>query len=152
MASAAPDSSRRFELRFTATRDGFARAFEELRQGLDGLPLDPRARFSVELIFEELVANVVRHGTQPAGNTTVSVTVALERDCLRLTFVDDGLAFDPRGHPEPPPARDLEHASIGGRGLMLVRSVSTSLQYERTPKGQNRLTIGVAIDPTSSPG
>lgn len=151
MASAAPDSSRRFELRLPGTRDGFARGFDELRRGLDRLPLDPRARFSAELVFEELMANVVRHGAQPGGGTTISVSVALEQDGVRLTFVDDGAAFDPRSHPDPPPPSDLEHAPVGGRGLMLVRSVSTSLEYERTPEGQNRLTIRVPIDPTSTP-
>ena len=146
MAGAANDGPRRAELRLEATREGFAAGFEELRRTLDAFPLDSRARFSVELVFEEVVANVVRHGARPGGQTTITLEVALDDDAVRLTFLDDGVAFDPRDRPDPIPAVDLEHAEAGGRGLMLIRSVSRSLEYARTPEGQNRLTVTVSRD------
>src|SRR5215469_14507898 len=73
VAGAAPESCRRFDLRLPATREGFAAGFDELRRGLDALPLDARARFSVELVFEEVVANLVRHGCRSDGQTTLSL-------------------------------------------------------------------------------
>jgi len=148
MASAAAPISRRFELRLAATRPAFAQAFDELRRGLDLMQLAPRPRFAAELVFEEVVANVVRHGVRPDGETQVSVAVALEDGVVRLTFLDDGVPFDPRGRPDPAPAQDLEHAAVGGRGLMLIRSVASAVEYLRTPEGQNRLTVSVAIDAT----
>jgi anti-sigma regulatory factor (Ser/Thr protein kinase) len=146
VAGATNDGSRRAELRLEATREGFAVGFEELRRTLDAFPLDKRARFSAELLFEEVVANVVRHGTMPNRRTTLSLEVALEDDAVRLTFLDDGVPFDPRDRPDPIPAVDLEHAEAGGRGLMLIRSVSRSVEYARTPEGQNRLTVTVSRD------
>ena len=146
MATATSDGSQRAELRLEATRDGFAAGFDDLRKVLNAFPLDPRARFSVELVFEEVVANVVRHGGRPDRRTTLSLEVALLDDAICLTFRDDGVAFDPRGRPDPVPAADLEHAETGGRGLMLIRSVSRSLEYARTPEGQNRLTVTVSRD------
>jgi len=148
VTGAAPQSSRRIELHFAATREGFAAAFAELRSGLDALSLDGRPRFSVELVFEEVVANVVRHGARPDGRTAISLEVLVEDDAIRLTFLDDGRAFDPRQRPDPAPPRDLEHAEIGGRGLMLIRSVCKGLEYARTPEGQNRLTVSVSRDAT----
>ena len=55
-----------------------------------------------------------------------------------------------RWGPAPAPAKDLEHADVGGRGLMLIRSVSTAMEYLRTPEGQNRLTVTVPIHATSA--
>jgi len=150
--SGPPESPRRFELTIPATRSGFARGFDELRRGLDTLSLDPRARFSAELVFEEVVANVLRHGTRPGTENRVSVDVQLVDDALRLTFLDDGLAFDPRGRPDPEPASDLEHAEIGGRGLMLIRCFSSAMEYERTPEGQNRLSVLVRAGQRAGPG
>ena len=49
-------------------------------------------------------------------------------------FLDDGAAFDPRNRANPPPARDLEHAETGGRGLMLIRSVSTAAGVPPLPR------------------
>lgn len=152
MAGSAPQSSRRIELRLAATQEGFAAAFDELRRGLDSLCLDARARFSVELIFEEVVANVVRHGARSDGRTTLSLEIVLRDDSVQLTFLDDGMEFDPRERPDPAPAQDLEHAETGGRGLMLIRSVSKSLEYARTPEGRNRLTVTVSRDATGGAG
>jgi anti-sigma regulatory factor (Ser/Thr protein kinase) len=147
-----PESPRRFELTIPATRSGFARGFDELRRGLDTLSLDPRVRFSAELIFEEVVANVLRHGTRPGAETRVSLEVTLEQGSLRLTFLDDGAAFDPRGRPDPAPPTDLEHAETGGRGLMLIRSFSSAVEYQRTPEGQNRLSVLVRAGQRAGPG
>jgi anti-sigma regulatory factor (Ser/Thr protein kinase) len=152
VAGAPTESNRRIDLRLAATREAFAAGFDELRRGLDTLPLDARARFSVELIFEEVVANLVRYGTRPEGETTLNLEVLLRDDTVQLTFLDDGVPFDPRERPDPAPARDLEHAQTGGRGLMLIRSVSKTLEYARTPEGQNRLTVAVSRDATSGPG
>ena len=153
MASAAlPGSPRRFELTLPATRSGFARGFDELHRGLDALQLDPRGRFAAELVFEEVVANVLRHGTQPGTETRVSLAVELQGDDLRLTVLDDGVPFDPRDRPDPAPPTDLEHAEAGGRGLMLIRSVSSSVEYQRTPEGQNRLIIAVRAKKRAAPG
>ena len=149
MAGTAPESCRRFELRLDATPEGFASAFDELRSALDTLSLSGRPRLSVELVFEEVVANVVRHGARPDGRTTISLELVLEDDAVRLTFLDDGIAFDPRQRPDPAPAQDLEHAETGGRGLMLIRSVCKQLEYALTPEGQNRLTATVSRDATA---
>jgi len=150
VGGSAPQSSRRIELRLEATREGFANAFDQLRSVLDTLSLSGRPRLSLELVFEEVVANVVRHGTRPDGVTTVSLEVLLQDDSVRLTFLDDGPPFDPRERPDPAPARDLEHAETGGRGLMLIRSVCNELEYARTPEGHNRLTVVVPRDAATS--
>ena len=149
MAGTSPESCRRIELRLDSTREGFAAAFDQLRSGLDTLSLSGRPRLSVELVFEEVVANVVRHGARPDGRTSISLELVLQDNGIRLTFLDDGIPFDPRQRPDPAPAQDLEHAATGGRGLMLIRSVCNELQYSRTPEGQNRLTATVSRDATA---
>jgi anti-sigma regulatory factor (Ser/Thr protein kinase) len=83
------------------------------------------------------------------AQTTLSLEVELRDHDVQLTFQDDGVRFDPRDRPDPAPPRDLEHAKTGGRGLMLIRSVSTALEYTRTPEGRNRLTVTVSRDATA---
>ena len=144
MGSAPPsETSRRFELTLPATRAGFAQGFDELRRGLDSLPLDPGTRFAAELVFEEVVANVVRHGATPGTEVRISLSAELEGGRLRLTFLDNGLSWDPSDRSDPPPPTDLEHTQIGGRGLLLIRSASSSVVYQRTPEGRNRLIVVV---------
>jgi serine/threonine-protein kinase RsbW len=127
-----------FAMRFSGTLEDFERAFGALRAALDTQPLDAAARYNVELVFEEIVANVVRHGATKGHRVDVRVTLELSAAAITLTFDDDGVAFDPRSRTDPPPkAREGQ----GGFGLMLVHRVAGSLAYLRTAEGRNRLTV-----------
>jgi len=128
-------------LAFPATMAAFGPAFDDLRVALDAQPLDPGARFNVELVFEEIVANIVRHGAPPGRTAAIRVSFAVEPDVLVMTFEDDGIAFDPRRRPDPVPAKSLDEAEEGGLGLMMVRRAASALDYERTAGGLNRLVV-----------
>lgn len=131
----------RVEIRFSGTHAGFAQAFARLRGVLDAQELDAASRYSAELIFEEVVANIVKHGAPDGRELDVHVTLEPRADSIVLTFDDDGVQFDPRGRPDPLPAKSLAEAKIGGFGLMLVRRAASALDYRRTAEGRNQLTV-----------
>jgi serine/threonine-protein kinase RsbW len=132
------------EIRFPATREGLAQGFAALRRTLDAQQLDAAPRYHAELVFEEIVANIVKHGTRGANDPDVCVTVEARPETIVLTFEDGGVPFDPSAQREAQPPRSLEDERVGGFGLMLVRRVTTSLDYLRTAEGRNRLTLRVA--------
>jgi anti-sigma regulatory factor (Ser/Thr protein kinase) len=129
------------ELRFLGTLEEFERAYTQLRRALDALQLDAAARYNAELVFEEIVANVVRHGAPGSQESHLHVRVALDLglEAIRLTFEDNGVPFNPRARPDPPPPTSLDHE--GGFGLILVHHAASSIDYERTAEGRNRLTV-----------
>jgi len=133
----------RVEIRFPGTHEGFAQGFAQLRHALDAAALDAGTRYNCELIFEEIVDNIVSHGAVGSRAPDVHVTLEQRDDSIALTFDDDGVPFDPRGRPEPVPARSLEEARIGGFGLMLVHRAASALEYARTAEDRNRLTVRV---------
>jgi anti-sigma regulatory factor (Ser/Thr protein kinase) len=127
-----------FAMRFPGTLEDFERAFTALRRALDPQPIGPATRYNVELVFEEIVANIVRYGATGGRRVEVLATLELGPDSISLTFEDDGIPFDPRPCVDAPPeARQGE----GGFGLMLVHRAASSLAYLRTPEGRNRLTV-----------
>jgi serine/threonine-protein kinase RsbW len=130
--------------RFPGTHAGFADGFDWLRQRLDTEDLGAAARYNVELVFEEIVANIVSHGAVPGQELQVRVTLQSLAALIVLTFEDNGIAFDPCQRTEvPAPAKSLAEAQLGGLGLMLVRRAASTLRYERTADGGNRLTVTV---------
>jgi serine/threonine-protein kinase RsbW len=133
--------AQRVEIRFPATHAAFAQAFVRMLAALDAHRLDEAARYNAELAFEEIVANIVGHGAPDGHELDVCVTLEVRPDAIILTFDDNGVAFDPRGRPDPVPAKSLEEAKVGGFGLMLVRHAASSLDYLRTAEGRNRLTV-----------
>ena len=129
-------------LRFPATLDGFAGASEALRLLLDERGLEGRSRYYVELVFEEIVANIVRHGEAEHLEPEVEVALAFEAAAVVLRFRDDGTPFDPREH--VPDRSGQEDERLGGFGIKIVRHVSSTVDYERTADAQNCLTVTIA--------
>jgi anti-sigma regulatory factor (Ser/Thr protein kinase) len=118
-----------------------------LKQGLNGLgswleshKIELETENRARLVFEEIVTNVIRYGFADSGAHLIHAIAEIDDGDLTLSFDDDGRPFDPRSAPAPKPDHSLAQASIGGRGLMLVRAAARRIEYERT-EGRNRLTV-----------
>jgi anti-sigma regulatory factor (Ser/Thr protein kinase) len=128
-------------LRFPGTLAGFQEAAGVLRGLLDTRRLHGDARYNVELAFEEIATNIIRHGS-PTGD--VELAIAFDDDETVLTFEDDGVPFDPCEQPDPAMPASIDEALVGGLGLVLVRKVSTRIAYERTPQCRNHLRLAIS--------
>ena len=97
-------------LTFPATLDGFNAEFETLRSWLDQERVPPKPHYDAELVYEEVVTNIIRYGyDDPTGQ---SVEVKLERlpDGLMMTFTDSGMAFDPLQSVDPAVPKSIDEA------------------------------------------
>jgi anti-sigma regulatory factor (Ser/Thr protein kinase) len=128
-------------LRFPSQPEGFERAAADVRAALDQAGVAGRARGRAELVFEEVVSNVLRHGAA----RHIDVSVASGDNALVLSFEDDGPPFDPLQQPGPVLPKSVEEANVGGLGLFLVRQVATTLRYDRTRDAKNRLIVTIAL-------
>lgn len=132
----------------TAIEDGRIR----IEQFLAGHALDAKARNRIEVVFEELVANTIRHGFTRNSGQSIHVSVTAGADGVELTFEDDGLAFNPLEMTLPARFTTLEEARIGGQGIPLVVKLSAAVRYEMLkPRGdaagfapQNRMVVRIA--------
>ena len=61
--------------------------------------LQHRARYYCELVFEEVVTNIIKHGYTDDGEHDVEVWLDVRGDGIVLTFEDDGLPFNPLDGP-----------------------------------------------------
>jgi serine/threonine-protein kinase RsbW len=131
-------------LTFAGTRAGFEHGFRQFRSLLDRHHLQPGVRYRCELVFEEVVSNIIRHGYADDREHAISIAVGLRGNHVELEFEDDGVPFDPR---EPVPARAdaPSDSDSGGRGLVLVRSVAGRLDYRRSPQHRNHLTVSIPL-------
>ena len=130
-------------LAFPATRAAFAQAFSDFQRALDDYSLSGPARYRCELVFEEVVTNVIRHGQRNGTARSVHVVLEGRNDEIVIRFEDDGIPFDPtkRALAERKP----DHGSDGGgHGIRLIRTAAQSIEYERTVEERNRLTVTIA--------
>ena len=121
------------------------RAAAALRDALDRCRVTGRSRYHAELVFEEVVTNVIRHSDRGEGAHVIDIDVSLAGDgrAVVLTFEDDGSPFDPLQRPDPQLPKSIADAPVGGLGILVMRMASTDSRYERTANDRNRLTVTV---------
>jgi serine/threonine-protein kinase RsbW len=138
---------------FTRTLRSDPRELEQLLPELAAFlalhHVEASVTYVVQLSVEELLLNVMKHGYH--GETGHSVTMKLDlagANEAMLEVEDEAEAFDPRATPEPDFDNMLRGGREGGLGVHLVRSLSASLDYQRSG---NRNHVRVRIIPLPMP-
>jgi anti-sigma regulatory factor (Ser/Thr protein kinase) len=139
-----------YVVKLPATFAAFGRAAGELRRALEARGIGPKARYNAELVFEEIVSNIIRHGCSDHVQCAVEVTIRFDDDALRMNFQDNGPPFDPRTYELPELPRSPEAAMRGGLGLLLVNKASRRIDYEWTRQSKNHLTVTIALAEATS--
>jgi anti-sigma regulatory factor (Ser/Thr protein kinase) len=106
----------------------------------------PRTVFAARLCVAELAANAIEHGVARSNDDHIVVTLQASDDGIGIEFMDTMEPFDPTAvaAPKPESSPDPAAASVGGRGLMLIRAYSEDLAY-RYDGRYNRVTLKIRL-------
>lgn len=110
------------------------------RMGIDN-PLRRR----VNLVFDELINNIVSYGYPDQGEHTIHISAEIVDSRLKITIGDDGIAFNPFEAPEPEISQELEARQIGGLGIYLIRHLMDEIHYARE-QGDNIVTVFLKLN------
>jgi two-component sensor histidine kinase len=109
-----------------------------------GVPLDADLLYGLLLIVSELVTNAVKHAA--VLSPEVSAEVAIGADWIRFAVEDN--------HPYRPKALETDHARTGGRGLLLVQSITDeaggSCEVAQTPTGGKVIWAVLPLRPAAA--
>jgi two-component sensor histidine kinase len=98
--------------------------------------------YGLLLIVSELVTNAVKHAAVLSPEMAVEVAVGSE--WIRVAVEDS--------HPYRPKALEIEHGRTGGRGLLLVKSITDeaggSCDVTQTPSGGKVIWAALPFYPT----
>jgi two-component sensor histidine kinase len=79
-----------------------------------GVPIDEDVLYGLLVIVSELVTNAVKHAA--VLSPELGVEIAVGPDWIRVAVEDQ--------HPYRPKALETDHARTGGRGLLLVKTIT----------------------------
>ena len=113
-------------------------AFDEVRQTVFSLAGDSPETRQALLACDEWIANVASY----SGANFFAFRCELEDGFLLVSFVDDGVPFDPTR--ERDTEVEFEDFDLGGMGLGIIRMSAVEMRYERR-EGQNVLTLRFAL-------
>jgi serine/threonine-protein kinase RsbW len=135
-----------FEFTAPSTASGLVRCREAMEASplYEGLP--ERLRFAADLALDELATNTIKYGAHEEAPFDFTLNYA--SGTLQIEYKDQGLEFDPWAHAEQKNAAlaaadpDDPDPEIGGRGLIMMREMSATRNYERRD-GSNVITLSV---------
>ncbi len=125
----------------TAGRAAITAAAEWIDAWARAHGLDADAVFAMRLCVEEAVTNIVSYAydDDPAGHR-VTVAAAAQPGGARVTIVDDGRPFDVAAAEDRGREGNIQSATVGGRGIRLMRKFSHGLTHARAD-GRNVLSL-----------
>lgn len=117
-----------FHLRLAPSTENVAALLDALEAYAEEADLPPAAAMRLNLIAEELAANVTMHAK---GASYFAFGVSPGPHGLCLTLEDDGPAFDPLSAAAPDLDAGVEEREVGGLGIHFLREMTQDARYER---------------------
>lgn len=111
--------------------------------------LSSKTLFELNLILEEVLANVISYAYADNQLHEIVVCADLRDGELVIDVEDDGRPFNPLQIPPPDLARPLEQRNVGGLGLHLVRELTSSIEYTRREE-KNHLVMRKKTEKTET--
>lgn len=104
------------------------------------------ARRSGNIVFDELINNVISYAFDDQTEHTIDVRIELTPRRLVISITDDGRPFNPFQMDPPDTALSIDERGIGGLGVHLVRKMMDEVSYNRRT-GRNVVTLVKYLDP-----
>ena len=115
-----------------------------VKQVAEHLSLDKSLTGKLRLAVEEAVVNVMEYA-YPKGTTgDVNIRATSNGKKLRFIITDSGISFNPTEVSAADTTLSAEERPVGGLGILLVRELMDSINYERID-GKNVLTLSKTI-------
>ena len=129
------------ELTVEATVESIPVIMEFVYGQLEQFDCPMKAQAQIDIAIDELFGNIVHYAYHPGtGPATVRVEVLEEPLSVVITFIDQGVPYDPLAKEDPDVTLSAEEREIGGLGIYIVKKNMNEITYEYKD-GKNILKI-----------
>ena len=129
------------ELTIAATVENIETVTDFINEQLESLDCPMKAQMQIDIAIDELFGNIAHYAYNPEiGQATVRIEVIEEPLAVTITFIDNGVPYDPLKKDDPDTTLSVEERDIGGLGIYMVKKSMDEITYEYKD-GQNILSI-----------
>ena len=112
-----------------------------VNEQLEALDCPMKAQMQIDIAIDELFGNIAHYAYNPEiGKATVRVEVIEDPLAVTITFIDNGVPYDPLAKADPDTTLSAEEREIGGLGIYMVKKSMDEIVYEYKD-GHNILKI-----------
>lgn len=127
------------ELDIEAKKENLPKVVEFIESHLEEANCPMKTVLQISVAVDEVFTNICSYAYNN-GIGRAQVRIEKDRDEIRITFTDNGDAFDPLSIDEPDVTLPAAKRQIGGLGIFMVRKMMDKVVYGRL-KEKNVLTL-----------
>lgn len=129
------------ELTIEATVENIEIVTDFVNEQLEAFDCPMKVQIQIDIAIDELFGNIAQYAYNPEiGQATVRVEVIEEPLSVVITFIDNGVPYDPLSKTDPDTTLSAEERGIGGLGIYVVKKSMDEITYEYKD-GHNILKI-----------
>ncbi len=129
------------EKKFRALISNIPVVTDYVNEELERVGVSMKTEMQIDVAVDEIFTNIASYSYRPeTGDAVVRVQILEDPLRLEVTFIDQGIPFNPLLRKDPDTTLSLEQRQIGGLGIFLVKKSMDEVLYEYKD-GSNILTI-----------
>lgn len=101
-----------------------------------------KVQIAIDIAIDEIFSNICNYayGGNDRGDASILYDIEKEPRGVRMTFVDEGIPYNPLEKPDPDTSLPAEERPIGGLGIYMVKESMDEVSYEYKD-GKNMFSI-----------
>ncbi len=112
-----------------------------VNEQLEAFDCPIKVQMQIDIAIDELFGNIAHYAYNLSdGNVTVKVEFSENPLAVLITFIDEGIPYDPTKQTEPDITLSADERQIGGLGIYMVKKLMDEIMYEYK-NGQNILSV-----------
>ena len=129
------------ELNIEAKTENLDKVLAFVDQHLEERGCAVQVQMQIDVAVEELFVNIAQYAYAPdTGVATIRVELQEDPLVVVITFIDNGIPYNPLAKEDPDITLSAEERPIGGLGIYMVKKSMDDMSYEYKD-GQNILRI-----------
>lgn len=129
------------ELNIEAKTENLDKVLAFVDQHLEERGCAVQVQMQIDIAVEELFVNIAQYAYAPdIGVATIRVELQEDPLVVVITFLDNGIPYNPLAKEDPDITLSAEERQIGGLGIYMVKKSMDDMSYEYKD-GQNILQI-----------
>ena len=129
------------EIDITAVVENLSTVIDFVDEQLQAANCPIKIQMQIDVAVEEIFVNISNYAYSPdVGPATVRVSITDQPPMVDITFIDNGVPYDPLKREDPDISLSAEQRGIGGLGIFIVKKSMDDVKYEYRD-GHNILTL-----------
>lgn len=129
------------EIKLDAVISNIPMVTDWVNEQLEELGCPFKTQIQIDIAIDELFSNIAQYAYSPEiGSATVRIETEDDPLAVIISFLDEGVPFDPLAEADPDIMASAEDRKIGGLGIFMVKKSMDEVHYEYKD-GSNILRI-----------